>query len=76
MLRIFQNQIHILFVLKAMVQFADMWMIELLLDLDLPLQDILSLVLINLFLRNDFQSIIFPRGLLPDQTDRPIGAFP
>ena len=50
MLSVLKHEVHIFFVFEAMVQLTDMRMIELLLYLDLSLENILSFVLVDLFL--------------------------
>ena len=75
MLSIFQYQVHIFSVLEAVVEFADMRMIQFFLDLDLSFQDLLGLVLEDLLLRHNLQSIVLSGRSFTDQSDRSIRSF-
>jgi len=56
-LRVLQHEVHIVFILKAVVELANMRVIKLLLDLNFSLEHLLGLILIYRLLRDDLHRV-------------------
>ncbi len=73
---VFQHEVDIVLVLEAVVEFANMRVIQLLLDLNFSLEHLLGLILENRFLSDYFHRVKLIIVLLLDQTDVAIRTFP